>query len=176
MQADYAESVYAETENNTLDVGTDQGSDVGLDQESDVGSESGCTYLSIEHALETLANYFEEFCEEVDTVHSTIQTMEKPVTSVALATFSQPRTLESAMFRKQRFGLKEPAKNLLGCKSTDLTFGALCHHIRTYLFTNNLVDSTGRIQLNADLKTLLETEESSVSFLWILKHLQCFVE
>ncbi len=163
MQSDYSESVYSETEIDT-------------DVETDIGSESGCTYLSIEEALETMAKYLQEFCEEVDTVHSTIQTMEKPVTSVALAAFSQPRVLESAVFRKERFRLKETAKTLLDCKHVNTTFGGLCSHIRAYLFANKLVDSVGRVQLNEEFQKLLGTEDSSVSFLWILQHLHCFVE
>lgn len=147
------------------------GSESGSEYES--GSDE--SYSSIRMALEEIREKMEAFDSGVESLHSHVKTMEQPVTSVAVASFSQPSYLESAPFRKELFRIKEQARVVFSLGAVE-SYSSLCKKIRKHLFEHKLVDSKGTIQLSKEMKDVLETKEETMSFLAILSKLDHFVE
>lgn len=101
---------------------------------SSIGSgetfETEATCTSLEAALADMTARLAQLDQALDTTALTTQTLEKPVTTVALASFMNPRVLESAPFRTTKFRLKPVAKELLGVRHHTVTFAELCEAIR----------------------------------------------
>ncbi len=146
--------------------------------ESDRGSVSGSeeSFSSLAAALESMREKLEIFGEGVEGLHAGVKQMETPVTAVALAPFVQPRYLEEAPFRKERFVLKEEAKRVLGLERDTAKFSTVCASLRTYCFRHKLVNANGVIQVNDELKTLLDIHVSETTFLGLLMHMDKMVE
>lgn len=139
------------------------------------------TFASFYHAIDSICEQLEEFEAGVESVHAAAQKMEQPVTGVAVASFVQPAFLKSAPFRHERFRWTEEAKTLFATETDTAPFATICDVIRNYLFENGLVRSEdGKVDLSLeaaeDLKTLLETEETTATFMGVLMHLDKFVE
>lgn len=143
---------------------------------STCSTETGDSFSSISAALESMCGKMEMFGNGIEAVADTVKHLETPVGSIALANFVQPRFLESAPFRCQRFTLQESAQKILGFERPTVKFATLCRHLREYCVSRGLVDRRGIITLNEDLKTLLETEEHTTTFLGLLTHLKVFVK
>jgi hypothetical protein len=138
------------------------------DQESRCGSEE--SFSSLAAALEAMREKLELFGEGVEGLHEGVKHMEEPVTSVALAPFVQPRYLEEAPFRKERFELKEEARQLLGLERSVAKFSTVCASLRAYCFRNQLVNEKGEIEVNSELKTILGCQHEKTTFLGLLLH------
>ncbi len=145
------------------------GSESGSEYESDE------SYSSIRMALEEIREKMEAFDSGVESLHTHVKTMEQPVTSVAVASFSQPSYLESAPFRKELFRIKDQARVVFSLGAVE-SYSSICKKIRKHLFEHKLVDSKGAVQLTNEMKSLFETDEESMSFLAILSKLDHFVE
>jgi hypothetical protein len=152
------------------------------ESDSDYENETGSvgtneTFSSISAALESMREKLELFGEGVDNVHSSVQQMEHPVAAVALASFVQPRFLETAPFRWNHFTLTEEAKVLFGTEKSTVRFKTFCALLREYLFSNNMVSEEGYITYNDDLRDLLDVTDTQTqtTFLGLLAHLEKFV-
>lgn len=143
--------------------------------DSDGSEGSSDSFSSIAQALQDLRERMEAFEVGVEEVASTVVGMEQPVSAVAVATYVQPRILEKAPFRQERFHLKPAAKALLGFESSTSSFKSLCAALRDYCIPYTDL-TTRRILLPEELKRLLETEEPSMSILEVLAHLDRIVE
>jgi hypothetical protein len=146
---------------------------VGSVSESLSGSES---FSSIAEALEAMREQLEVFGAGVEGLHKGVKQMEAPVTSVAVGSFVQPRFLESAPFRKERFALKEEARRCLGLEKETAKFSSICTALRAYCFQHKLVDPTGVIHLNEELKTVLCFDTDTTTFLGLLMHIETIVQ
>jgi hypothetical protein len=143
------------------------------DSEGSEGSEE--SFSSITQALQDLRERMEAFEVGVEEVAATVVGMEQPVSAVAIATYVQPRILEKAPFRQERFRVKPAAKTLLGLEGSTPTFKTLCAVLREYCIPYTDLESR-RIVLPEELKQLLEIEEATLSFLEVLAHLDRIVE
>jgi hypothetical protein len=142
--------------------------------------ETNGTFASFYHAIDTIFEQLEEFEAGVESVHATAQKMEQPVTGVAVGSFVQPAFLKAAPFRQERFRWTEEAKTLFGQEAESASFAEICATIRTYLFENGLVQTGGMIDLGLeeaeDLKAILDIEDTTITFVGILVHLDKFVQ
>jgi hypothetical protein len=150
------------------------------DNSSNSGSDgTNGTFASFYHAIDSICEQLEEFEAGVESVQAAAQKMEQPVTGVAVGSFVQPAFLKAAPFRQEKFRWTEEAKTVFGQEAESASFAEICSTIRTYLFENGLVKE-GKINLDAeeaeDLKALLDTEESTTTFVGILAHLDQFVQ
>ncbi len=143
------------------------------DYESDTSAES---FSSIANALEGMRLKLEMFGDGIEAVHSSVQAMEAPVGTIAIGNLVQPKYLESAGFRRMRFGLQEGAQTLLGFQRPTVKFATLCRHLREYCISQGLVNAQGIICLNEELKNLLGTQEETTTFLGLLTHLKMLVK
>ncbi len=131
------------------------------DYGSDVGSEGTCiTFTSFEGAMAAMYEQFATLDTELGEVANQISTLEKPVATVAVSTFVQPRVLESAPFRQTKFKVRLAARELLGLPQV-ATFAELCQAIR--------------IQVR-DRKEEAERMWGTTAFLTILQQLHEVVE
>lgn len=111
--------------------------DSDYSDESSVGSgdtdvtEATCT--SLEAALADMTARLAQLDQALDTTAATTQTLEKPVTTVVISAFTNPRVLESAPFRATQFRVKPAAKELLNLRHHTVTFAELCAAIRQVL-------------------------------------------
>ena len=144
--------------------------------ESDHGSVSEESFSSLAAALEAMREQLEVFGAGVEGLHQGVKHLETPVTSVAVGSFVQPRFLEAAPFRKERFVLKEEAKRCLGLDKDAAKFSTICTALRTYCFQHRLVEPSGRIKLNEELKNLLGIEAETTTFLGLLLHMEKIVQ
>lgn len=161
-ECEYDSTSYYETE-----------SDHGSVSESVSESES---FSSIAAALEAMREQLEVFGAGVEGLHQGVKQMEAPVTSVAVGSFVQPRFLEAAPFRKERFVLKEEAKHCLGLDKEVAKFSTICAALRTYCFQHRLVEPSGTIRLNEKLKNLLGMDSETTTFLGLLLHMEKLVQ
>lgn len=164
---DHTEEYYDSTDYESSSVSSDRSDDSGA---------SGETFHSIAAALEAMRERFETFHAGVEHVHETVNTMEPSVLQVAASGFVQPRHLESAPFRQQRFTITEAAKELLGFTRPTAKFRTLCQHLRAYCFRHGLVSIEGRIRLDDGLKTLTGFKEDETTFLNLLAQIHTFIE
>ena len=161
------ESSYADSEySGTGSVGTE---------------ETNGTFASFYHALGAICEQLEEFETGIESVQNCAHKMELPITEVAVASFVQPAFLKAAPFRQERFRWTEEAKTLFAVDDDTGSFANICETIRNYLFENGLVRAEdGRVDLAhdaaEDLKTLLETDETTTTFMGVLMHLDKFVK
>jgi hypothetical protein len=151
-------------------------SEYEYDSEGSEGSEgSEESFSSITQALQDLRERMEAFEVGVEEVATTVVGMEQPVSAVTIATYVQPRVLEKAPFRQERFHVKPAAKTLLALETSTPSFKTLCAALREYCIPYTDL-ATRRVVLPEEMKLLLETEESSLSFLEILAHIDRIVE
>lgn len=98
---------------------------------SSVGSwETEATCTSLEAALADMTTRIAELDQALDTTTATTQRLEKPVTTVAISAFANPRVLESAPFRTTQFRLRPAVKEILNLRHNTVTFAELCAAIR----------------------------------------------
>jgi hypothetical protein len=117
-ETDY-ESEYDDTDCESEDYGSDVGSDAG----------TCITFTSFEGAMAAMYEQFATLDTELGDVANQIMTLEKPVATMAVSTFVQPRVLESAPFRQTKFKVRLAARELLGLPQV-ATFAELCQAIR----------------------------------------------
>ncbi len=145
----------------------------GSDTCSDTNS-----YDSFAEALEELREKLESFDAVVEELHDGCIKIENPVTGIAVSSFAQPKFLESAPFRTERFHSTKDAQNLFGCPET-VSFNELCCHIRSYIFSNKLVQSNSKINLTLPsakkLKDLIQSADTEITFLGVLQHIHKFI-
>ncbi len=101
--------------------------------ETDATEATEATCTSLEAALADMTARLAQLDQALDTTAATTQMLEKPVTTVAVSAFTNPRVLESAPFRATQFRLKPAAKTLLGTAHHTVTFAELCAAIRQVL-------------------------------------------
>ncbi len=142
------------------------------DVDSETGSyESGTTeesFSSLAEALEHMREKLEQFNDGVEGLHTSVKTMEAPITSVALTSFAQSNYLKNAPFRSERFILQEQARQVLGIEKETAKFSSICSRLRSYCFKHKLVDSQGIIHLNSELKEWFSCEDETTTFLSLL--------
>ncbi len=90
------------------------------------------TFTSFEGAMAELGVQFAALDTELGDVANQIQTLEKPVATVAVSTFVQPRVLESAPFRQTKFKVRTTARHVLGLPAV-ASFAEVCAALRTQL-------------------------------------------
>ena len=110
------------------DSNSDSDSDYYPSDDGSSGSED--SYSSIADALAGMMAQFEALESGLDAMTTTTTTMSAPVAHVAVATFKQPRVLEAAPFRAERFRLKASARAMFGTEATVVTFAELCALLR----------------------------------------------
>ena len=130
--------------------------------DSDAGSDAGTciTFTSFEGAMAAMYEQFACMDSELGDVSNQIHTLEKPLATVAVSTFVQPRVLESAPFRQTKFRVRPAARELLGLSEV-ATFAELCQAIRTQIH---------------ERKEEAERVWGSASFLQILQQLPEIIE
>jgi hypothetical protein len=107
------------------------GSDATTGSDETEATEATCT--SLEAALADMTARLAELDHALDTTTTVAQTLEQPVTAMAVSAFTNPRVLETAPFRTTRFRLKHEAKVLLGAAHHTVTFAELCAAVRAKL-------------------------------------------
>jgi hypothetical protein len=146
------------------------------DSESCESYETGTTtntFASLRRCLASLCETLGEYDELAEGIQSHMATMEKPVTSVALAAFVQPTHLKEAPFRHERFRIRKEAQKLFDLEET-ASFRTLCKHVRDTLFREGCVGTDGLVRLTPDLAAFFGTEEP-VPYLSLLR-LEALVE
>ena len=123
-------------------------------------AESCVTFTSFEGAMTAMYEQFASMDAELGEVSHHISTLEKPVATVAVSTFVQPRVLESAPFRQTKFRVQPAAQELLGIREV-ATFAELCQAIR--------------VQIH-ERREEVERVWGTSNFLEILQQLDKFVE
>ena len=133
---------------------------------------------SFAEALEELREKLESFDSVVEELHDGCKKIENPVTGIAVNSFVQPKFLESAPFRTEKFHSTKEAQDLFECPET-LTFTELCSAIRAYAFKNNLVQPNCKIDLTQEpakkLQHLLQSDDDEITFLGVLQHIHKFI-
>jgi hypothetical protein len=102
------------------------------DSEYETDADTCVTFTSLEGAMAAMYEQFASLDAELGEVTQHITTLEKPVATVAVATFVQPRVLESAPFRQTKFHVRSTAKHVLSLPAV-ATFSELCKAIRIQL-------------------------------------------
>ncbi len=107
--------------------------DSDYEYDSDESDDSGCTeatYTSLEAALAEMTERLQAIDAGLDSMATTTQSLEQPMTTVAIQSFVNPRVLETAPFRQTRFRLRKEAKEFLGMPHHTVTFADICAAIR----------------------------------------------
>ena len=119
------------------------------------------TFSSFQHALEEMMAGLAQLDEGLHGINATTQTLEHPLTSVAIGSFTNPRVLETAPFRATKFRLRHAAKTFLGTPHHTVAFAELCEAIRKAI---------------RERKEEVETMWGTSEFLGILQKLPDIVE
>ncbi len=115
------------------------------------------TYTSLEAALADMTSRLSELDHALDTTTTVAQTLEQPVTAMAVSAFTNPRVLEAAPFRATRFRLKHDAKVLLGTAHHTITFSELCAALRKKLaMDGNVLGASDFLAVLQHLPELIE--------------------
>lgn len=104
--------------------------DSDYDSETSGSEETGVTYTSLEAALAEMTSRLAELDEGLQTMSDVTQGLEHPVTTVAIASFTNPRILETAPFRNTKFRLHHDAKEFLETSHHTVTFAEMSEAIR----------------------------------------------
>lgn len=118
---EYEDSEYEDSEYDDSEYET-EGSDAG----------TCITFTSFEGAMTSMYEQFASMDAELGEVANHITVLEKPVATVAVSTFVQPRVLESAPFRQTKFRVRPTAQEVMGLKEV-ATFAELCQAIRVQI-------------------------------------------
>jgi hypothetical protein len=137
------------------------------------------SYDSFAEALEELREKLESFDTVVEELHDGCKKIENPVTGIAVNSFVQPKFLESAPFRTEKFHSTKETQELFECPEI-VSFTELCAVIRNYIFKNKLVQPNCKINLTLEpaakkLQNLLQSEYQEITFLGILQHIHKFI-
>jgi hypothetical protein len=141
---------------------------------SDASDASGESFSSLAADLGSLCRHLEELGIGVEDMATSVQSMEAPLSRVAVSTFVQPRVLESAPFRQQRFRWRPEAAAALGVGVEVATFAEICEVLRRHVLEHCAATEDGKIELSDTLATLLGSS-AHMSFLDLLGHMRCFV-
>ncbi len=139
--------------------------DSDYEYDSDESDDSDCTevtYTSLEAALAEMTERLHEIDAGLDSMTGATQSLEQPMTAVAIQSFVNPRVLETAPFRQTRFRLRPAAKVFLGTPHHTVTLAELCAAIRLALKTKP--------------KEELESMWGTVDFLGVLQRISVIVE
>ena len=141
-------------------------SEYDTDDASSIGSDTSCsteaseateaTYTSLEAALADMTARLAELDHALDTTTTVAQTLEQPVTAIAVSAFTNPRVLEAAPFRTTKFRLKPAAKVLLGTPRHTVTFSELCAAVRTTLRTGDVLEASDFLGVLQRLPEIIE--------------------
>ncbi len=152
--SDYDSEDFYDSEDSDYEYDSD-----ASDDDSD-GSEA--TYTSLEAALAEMTERLHTIDAGLESMTGATQSLEQPMTAVAIQSFVNPRVLETAPFRQTRFRLRRDAKEFLGMPHHTVTFAELCAAIRLALKTKP--------------KEELESMWGTVDFLGVLQRMQDIVE
>jgi len=122
---------------------------------SDYSDCTGITYTSLEAALGGMTSRLEELDTGLDLMTNMTKSLEYPLTSVAVSSFTNPRILESAPFRSTRFRVK--TNSLIGIPDNTVTFAQLCAAIRrTLRIEKNVLGATTFLDVLSGLPEIIE--------------------
>jgi hypothetical protein len=136
--------------------------DVETDMEYETETEgSEATFTSFQAELEDMIAGLLQLDNGLSAIAETTQTLEKPLTTVAVQAFTNPRVLEAAPFRQTKFRLLPAAKTFLHLPHNTILFAELGAAIR---------------QAIRERKTEVEEMWGTSDFLGILRRLPEIVE
>jgi hypothetical protein len=117
-------------------------------------TEATCT--SLEAALADMTARLAELDHALDTTTTVAQTLEQPVTAMAVSAFTNPRVLEAAPFRATKFRLKPAAKILLDAAHHTVTFAELCAAVRKKLTEGDVLGASDFLSVLQHLPEIIE--------------------
>jgi hypothetical protein len=127
---------------------------------------------SFQADFDRLAGMLQLFSDEIDSLGTNLQRMQKPLEDIELSQLMDVRTLEASTFRRKTFQMKLALAGIDGAKR--VPFHQICSYLRTYLFQHNMVLPDGTLQLDTTLKLLFSVEEP-VTFLDLIARLHRIV-
>ena len=126
------------------------------------------SFSSIQADFERLTEALSHFHNNLENIGENLGKIQKPIENIEIEQLTNPEFLEKSPFRLQKFLLKN--QDFSTIHGIDLTkrysFANICSLLRNYIFSKNLVNSDGTIQINEPLQKLLKIQSTeSITYL-----------
>jgi len=123
---------------------------------------SGMSEL-LEH-LENMESTMAEMVATSDRIHRRLHELEAPIAEVELRSFGVLKNLRDSPFRDATFKFAPHIRLPFLDTTKRFKFAEICAMMRKHLIAAGAVDTDGVIHLDATMKSLLETQETKITF------------